>query len=235
MNSSIPSTALQDRILFLENKLKALERKIMEEDNVRYAMVRYAKSYLMSADLPGDYCEFGVGEGKIFSYALRAFSHKYKQMNFWGYDTFTGMPNDGGIDANEFNPGYQKGQFGRSLEEVLSFCKQENPELDFTRVHLMPGLFSETLTENDRRTPKKIAVAFIDAIYYESIMEVLEFITDKVQKGTLLMFDDWHGMRNRPDLGSQKACGQWIEKTGINLLPCFPFGGIGQSFTVFHT
>ena len=62
---------------------------------------------------------------------------------------------------------------------------------------------------------------------------MLDFLTPRVRTGTVLLFDDWHCFRNRPDRGEQRACSEWLERNpSIALRPIMSFGFHGQAFTV---
>jgi predicted O-methyltransferase YrrM len=52
----------------------------------------------------------------------------------------------------------------------------------------------------------------IDCDQYESTVPVLEFITDLVDQGTIIIFDDWYRYKGRPDKGEQRACREWLDK-----------------------
>ena len=52
----------------------------------------------------------------------------------------------------------------------------------------------------------------IDCDLYESTVPVLEFITDLVQQGTIIVFHDWFRFKGDPNCGEQKACREWLDQ-----------------------
>ena len=52
----------------------------------------------------------------------------------------------------------------------------------------------------------------IDCDLYESTVPVLEFLTDLVGQGTILIFHDWFRFRASPNCGEQRACREWLER-----------------------
>jgi len=64
----------------------------------------------------------------------------------------------------------------------------------------------------------------------------LDFITDLVVEGTLLIFDDWFSFKANPNLGEQRACREWLEKNPqLSLTPYARWGVAQQSFIVHLT
>jgi Macrocin-O-methyltransferase (TylF). len=223
---------LEERIAQLEQRISDLEHCRYRDNNVRFEMIRRIDSYLVSADLKGDYCEFGVGQGKTFSYAVHTLHKRYPHMRFWGFDTFEGMPEAQGLDAQmPFDTGHTQGNFSCPEQSVRGIVMQYSPDIAAERLNTVPGLFTDTFkTVNDKIY--NVSVAFIDPIYYESTVTVLDFLTDKITTGSVIIFDDWFAMRNLPDYGNQKACNEWVAQHNIRLSPFFSFGGTGMVFTV---
>jgi hypothetical protein len=61
----------------------------------------------------------------------------------------------------------------------------------------------------------------------------LDFVTDLVQDGTVVAFDDWYNFRARPDRGEQRACREWLERNpAITLVPYRDFHWAGRAFVV---
>jgi O-methyltransferase len=56
-------------------------------------------------------------------------------------------------------------------------------------------------------------VIWVDCDLYESTVPVLDFITEYIQDGTVIIFDDWYSFRADPDRGEQKALAGGVRKT----------------------
>lgn len=69
------------------------------------------------------------------------------------------------------------------------------------------GFYSESLDEETKRRlqPGKAAVIYVDCDLYESTVPVLNFIKDFLQKGTIVVFDDWNCFLGDPDRGERRA------------------------------
>ncbi len=181
----------------------------------------------------GDYLEFGVFEGDNFaaSYHL-AQSFGLKSMRFYAFDSFDGLPGIQGVDAHGFRH-FQEGEFrtasGTFERNVIS------KGVDRTKMMVTSGWFGEVLNEHTRRSLPigKAAVVFIDCDLYESTVPVLDFITDYVQEGTVLIFDDWFCFRGNPDRGEQRAFSEWLQKhPEIRAIELFRFGWQHNSFVL---
>ena len=64
-------------------------------------------------------------------------------------------------------------------------------------------------------------------------MPVLKFITPYLERGSVIVFDDWHAFRNNPNYGEQRACREWLKQNPkIKLAELFTYGYGGIVFTV---
>ena len=73
----------------------------------------------------------------------------------------------------------------------------------------------------------------IDCDIYSSTKSVLSFITDLIDDGTILIFDDWLNYKGNPNYGEQAACNEWLSKNKhIQLTPYVRKGIAQQSFIV---
>jgi O-methyltransferase len=199
----------------------------------RWDAIDNLADYLVGAEIPGDFLEFGVAQGATFSYACRTMAF-FKHMRFIAVDSFEGLPEPSGIDTrNGYTSHFSKGQFACSEEDFLSRLKRDG--IDMKRVLTVKGWFDNTLT-NDRAKAygiDKIAAAWIDCDLYESTVPVLKFLTSRLSVGAVILFDDWRCFRNLPDLGEQLACREWLSANPqIKLHELFSFGWHGMAFTV---
>ena len=73
----------------------------------------------------------------------------------------------------------------------------------------------------------------IDCDLYESTVPVLDFLTDLVGQGTVLIFHDWFRFKGRPDCGEQRACREWLARNPqLELIEYWREGPQAVSFLV---
>ena len=188
----------------------------------------------MTNHVPGDFLEFGVFRGerllqaydtvtfltkriqsKKDPYLRTASSHNLEQMRFFGFDSFEGLPEANGIDVTEGQEVWLgKGGFAASLDEVTSLMPRK--ALESKRIRLVKGWFNELTPQlKKQHDMKSAAIVHIDCDYYESTVPALEFVTDLIVNGTVLIFDDWWMYHGRSDRGEQRAFNEWKERHGI--------------------
>jgi O-methyltransferase len=203
--------------------------------NWRWQVIREATMYLATAQIPGDYLEFGVYTGSTFAYACNIMGLHFKHMRFIAFDSFEGLPEPKGKDVLEdgYTSHFYQGQYQCSEDQFIENLRAEN--VDMSRVQIVKGWYDETLRSESvvELGIDKVAAAFIDCDFYESTVPALEFLTHRMSVGTILMFDDWRCYRNLPDYGVQLAVREWLEKNPhIKLSEIMSFGWHGLAFTV---
>jgi O-methyltransferase len=181
--------------------------------------------YVRHHSLVGDYTEFGVFKGRTFSAACALAEERSLNLHYWAFDSFQGLP----ATEGEF----VKGSWESGLDEFLSQVKRHIRES--SKLHVIKGWFSDTLTEDNPalRGLAKVAIAWVDCDLYESTVPVLNFLTNRLQDGSLIFFDDWFCFKGHPDKGEQRACREWLERNSqIRLTEYSRFGLHGLSFIV---
>ena len=162
----------------------------------------------------GDYLEFGTFEGNAFLMAYHlARSYKLSNMNFYAFDSFEGLPKVTGIDVlSDPEPHFQKGEFRCSLDRFKSILRRHS--VDMNKVHVVPGFFDRTLNDATKASLplRAVSVVLVDCDLYESTRAVLDFITDYVVNGTVILFDDWFNYKGDPRLGENRAFREWLER-----------------------
>src|SRR5258705_1610059 len=104
---------------------------------------------------PVNYLEFGVASGQSFRWFLSQITNPGS--HFYGFDTFTGLPEDFGV--------YKKGMFNNNTQA---------PQIDDKRIKFYQGLFQQTLPgflnelDNTRRN-----IIMMDADLYSATLYVL--------------------------------------------------------------
>lgn len=166
--------------------------------------------FVKDCKVEGCYMEFGSADGDSLGDSFAAARRRGLAMDFYVFDSFQGLPKPTGLDGDGST--YQEGQFACGLEQFKRNVRRLG--VDLNRVTLCPGWYSQTLTpELKRKLPvRKAAVVLIDCDLYESTVPVLEFITDYIQDGTVLIFDDWFSYQGRTDRGEARAFTEWLRR-----------------------
>ena len=101
------------------------------------------------------------------------------------------------------------------------------------KVNLVKGWYDKVLNGDTKKhlSTKKAAFIFIDCDLYESTVPVLNFITEYLQSGTIIAFDDWYCFKGSPEKGEQKAFKEWLQKNpSFKALEFHKFSWSGNSF-----
>jgi len=120
------------------------------------------------------YLEFGVWKG----HSIKYFANKYKSKNseFYGFDTFHGMPNKWRM--------LNKGHYSTSGNA---------PEINDIRVKFKKGLFQDTLPDFlknlQENSKNKILIVHFDCVLYSSTLFTL-FKLSEYKKGYYFLFDE---------------------------------------------
>jgi len=140
-----------------------------------------------------DYIELGVSMG----YSFRWWVDKIKnsKAKFYGFDTFTGLPEDWGS--------FKKGDMSNG---------NEIPDIKDSRVELFQGLFQQKIPEFlENYSPNKRRIILFDADLFSSTIYGLTALNSIIKKGDILFFDEF----NVP-LHEFKAFTVWAESYYIN-------------------
>ena len=154
-------------------------------------------------NLPGDYLEFGVYRGSSFVTAYNeAQKHGLNYMRFFAFDSFRGLP-----DGELYNWG--QGFYACSDQRFLRIAGKAG--VDLGRVHVVKGFYEDSLTDatKARCAIRRAAVVHLDCNLYSSTAQALAFITDMVDEGTVLVFDDWAAFRASDEHGQRRAFREW--------------------------
>jgi hypothetical protein len=176
-----------------------------------------AFKYTEHCKLKGDYLEFGIWKGRTFSKAYHTWemikrkNKSSKSVKFWAFDSFQGLP-EISCPIDKETGEFFKGDYrcGEDTFKKILINNKIAPE----QVNIIPGWFNESL---DVEKLKKIglahaAVILVDCDLYASAVSVLNFITDFIQNGTVIIFHDWFVFRGDPDRGEQRAFREWLSR-----------------------
>ena len=196
-------------------------------DEIRDSIIYKAARLVAAEKVRGDYYEFGVFQGAHFCTAYRHIRYAFEAatlpgpwntaadreerrrvweaMRFRAFDSFEGLPEPVGPDAASRD--FVKGKYAASQAHFEAALRANG--VPMSRVDVVPGWFSESLTPALRQRLAPAAIVTVDCDLYESAKVVLDFMTPLLQPGTVIVFDDWFSFRGDPLLGEQRACAEW--------------------------
>jgi predicted O-methyltransferase YrrM len=186
----------------------------------------------LATGVQGDYYEFGMYRGYSFWWAQKsANALGLKQLRFFGFDSFRGLPKPEGIDAT--SPEFNERDYAAALEDVKWYLEKYG--IDWSRSFLIEGYYDDSLHDGLKSefAMMPVMVALIDCDLYSSTVDVLEFLSDLLQPGSILMFDDWNCFEKSDDMGERRAFREFLTAhPGWRADPFVSFGWHGQSFVL---
>ncbi len=209
----------------------------------RGLIMDYAFEFIAKSGLDGAYMEFGCFNGSSFIQAYHACKkhlksnvpgQKLSKHKFYAFDSFEGLP---ALDKEDQSDGYdvfEEGQYAYSRKDFKAALKRGG--VDLKDVMTIPGFYEDSLTDElkVRKKLPKIAIAHIDCDLYSSAKTVLNFLTDLVQDGSLILFDDYFCYKGRPDEGVRRAFYEWLNQTGYKATAYTNYHWAGKAF-ILHT
>jgi hypothetical protein len=164
--------------------------------------------FLKMNRVKGDYAEFGVFNGSSFITAYHlAQLERQKNMKFYAFDSFEGLPKPERKDINS-DSDWKKGDFSCSLENFKRNLKRGG--VNMNKVVCIKGEYKKSLKK--QHNPRKLAFILIDCDYYSSAKDVLNYIKQYLQRGTIVLFDDWYAFKASKEQGEQKAFNEFLKK-----------------------
>lgn len=207
---------------------RVVGRFALDENNYTgaHGCIHTAASFIAWNQVEGDYLEFGVFRGESFADAYRAIERnrrvvalsvpRSEAFNAWlerkpryfAFDSFAGLPDGEAARQADYGPG----AYACSEPQFRANVKADG--VDLTRVFTVRGMYDESLVPavKERHGLTRAAMVFIDCDLYESTVPVLEFITDLVGQGTVIVFHDWFRFKGSPLHGEQRACREWLAR-----------------------
>ncbi len=215
----------------MPNRLQGRLRRLLVGDPiVENNCLRVGVRFVCWNQIPGDYLEFGCGSGRTFVESYHHFrrtrasvaaelsasdrtTFELARPRFFAFDSFEGLPDVTGVDQHPYRPlHWKKAEYAFSVAEFKRTLQRE--DVAASDVRIVDGWFGRTLSGATKTTHQlsRAALVHVDCDYYESATLVLEFITDLVHDGTVIVFDDYNFFRGSPHLGERRAFKEWLER-----------------------
>ena len=152
--------------------------------------------YRQIIDVPGVICEFGVQWGGTMAMLtnLRGMHEPFNHSRtLFGFDTFEGFPAVDARDGGQSEPGDYavSPKYEEELEELLTLHEQLSPIPNVVKHRLIKGDVAHTFPQWLDDNPHAIvSMAIFDMDIYAPTKSVLQQITPRLVKGSLLVFDE---------------------------------------------
>ena len=173
----------------------------------RDVFLSIARYHHINRPMEGYYFEFGSHEANTMRMAWDTLRHLF-DYTYVAFDSFEGLPEIQPIDAQMI---WEPGKLKTEEDEFRRICERHGMPPD--RLVTVKGFYDDSLGEDTRRRFEgtKAAVVYIDCDLYASTVPVLDFVRDFLQRGTVIVFDDWNCFHGDPDKGERRAWAEFLE------------------------
>lgn len=162
---------------------------------------------VIANNVDGDVIEMGCYTGTTSLFITRLLNQLESDKKFHVYDSFEGLPEKSQKDFSPAGTQFTKGQLSASKKNFINNFKKTSLPLPIIHKKWFSDLDSNEL-------PDKIAFAFLDGDYYDSIKTSLEIISAKLRIGAIIVVDDYI---NESLPGAKKAVDEWITRNKYKL------------------
>jgi O-methyltransferase len=154
----------------------------VSRDQLHVILEELARTLQQGTD--GDIVEFGCYIGTTSLFVRRLLDEVTSDKTFHVYDSFEGLPAKSAQDASRAGEQFTAGQLAVSKKSFLREFQKASLQAPIIR----KGWFSD-LTDGD--VPERIAFAFLDGDFYESIRDSLQLVLPRLSPGATIVIDDY--------------------------------------------
>lgn len=200
-----------DKAEWVNEELGRFRRESLR--SIFFALARFAHT---NRPLDGYYFEFGCHGATTMRMAYDAFHHLF-DWDYVAFDSFEGMPEPEGIDRETFLTG---GMNQTSQADFRRLCREHG--IPDEKLITIEGFYESSLSESTaaRLLPRRATVVYVDCDFYSSAAAALAFSKQFLQRGTVIVFDDWNLYFGDPDRGERRAWREFLEaEPGLRFEP----------------
>ena len=148
--------------------------------------------------------------------------------DFYGFDSFKGF---GNIEINDEHPRFNDETFSVNEEKILKNIKKNAKGQKYK---IIKGFFQDTLKKNPENYDiKKARVIMIDCDLKSATLLALNFSKDILQKGTIILFDDYIFYKGDQSKGEYAALEEFKKQNPqIKFREAFEYGYGSKAFIV---
>lgn len=141
---------------------------------------------ILNKDVEGDVAEFGcyIGTTSVFIRRILDGTGQSAERRFFAYDSFIGLPEKTSADSSTAGTQFKSGELTVSKKQFLN---------SFRKARLVAPITYKAWFKDltDAQLPDKIAYAFLDGDFYESIIDSLELVWPRLSAGGVITIDDY--------------------------------------------
>jgi O-methyltransferase len=141
---------------------------------------------ILQQGIVGDVVEFGcyAGTSSLFIRRLLDAYDQSPERTFYAYDSFAGLPEKGKAEHSSIGLQFKAGELAVSKKELMR---------NFHKAKLTPPVtykaWFQELTA--RQLPERVAFAFLDGDFYQSIFDSLSLVWPRLARGGTITVDDY--------------------------------------------
>ena len=213
----LPECSYRDNSVLETNPELFIQQTMQDVDRLGLGLVSYPRKVAtinltrlaMKRCIPGDVVETGLFTGGSSAVILRSlFDMDDCDRQFWGFDSFAGLPNPVEEDSQGNLWKGDAGQFSVGQEILEQNLKTLN--VWDSRVHIVKGWFNESIPKVSSQI-NSISFLRLDGDMYQSTRDVLELLYHKLIRGGYIYIDDYGSFN-----GCRKAVNEFREKNRIH-------------------
>lgn len=197
------STLERERASWLAEEYGKFARE--EREYIFLSIARFAH---INRPIDGYYFEFGCHGANTMRLAWKHTRFLFN-WTYVAFDSFQGLPP---IEVVDKQPIWEEGKLATREEDFIGMVTAAG--MPRQRLITVRGFYDETLNGElkARLTLGKAAVVYVDCDLYKSAVPVLEFVSDFLQVGTVIVFDDWFCFYGDPERGEQRAWREFLQR-----------------------
>lgn len=171
-------------------------------------IIEIAKRCLL---VDGDFVELGCYRGDtslLLAELLVEKSVENSVKKLWIYDSFEGLPEKSSEDESVVGKDFKSGELFATKKEVKGrFLRAGLP------VPIIKKAWFDDLTDED--LPEKVAFAFLDGDFYESIRDSLRLVESKMSKNGVIIVHDYNNLALP---GVMRAVDGWLSDKNLKMI-----------------
>ncbi len=225
------------KFLFIQNLVSSFVASIHSYLDLtigKYQAIKKAMFITAHDETYGSYIEFGIFTGSSFNFAMKINNKIEKffgisKCDFYGFDSFNGF---GKVKDEDNHPRFQDSIFSVDEKKILKNIKKCSRGQSYK---IIKGFYNETLKDKKPEDYgiKKARVIMIDCDLKEPTELALNFSKSVLQKGTIILFDDYiyyKGNENKGEFGAFKRFKN--ENPNLKFREAFEYGYGSRAFIV---